>query len=74
VVYEYSMHLVETLLLRMLLFHLWNRQHGRDRIGAPNILPPPGMVVELDNAAKAHPASEITEKPIDDSASTEQVV
>ncbi|KAF3337304.1 E3 ubiquitin-protein ligase RGLG1 [Carex littledalei] len=48
-------------------------QHGRDRIGAINILPPPRAVVELDNAANAPPAREITGKSTDDSVSTEQV-
>jgi E3 ubiquitin-protein ligase RGLG len=41
-------------------------QHGRDRIGAPNILPPPREVVELDNATNAPPARVITGKSTDD--------
>ncbi|KAJ4798408.1 copine family protein [Rhynchospora pubera] len=46
-------------------------KHRRDRIGAPNILPPPSAVIELDNAANAPRATAITGKSTDDSASTE---
>lgn len=68
-----EIHLVETMLFSDTV-QFWNRQRGRDRIGAINILPPPRAVVELDNATNAPPTRATTGKSTDDSASSEQVI